>query len=310
MSRAWVMFWVVAVIWGSSFILIRVGVEVMSAAQVVFIRCAVAAVGLNAVLLLRGKRLPLDMGIWRKLIIVGVFNATVPYMLISLSEQRIPSNVASVLQSTTALFAMILAHLFIADDRITWRKAAGIGLGFVGVLLLASRPSEAATQQASILGIIGMLLGSLSYSATTVYTRRSLGSTVEPLVIAAGSFIVAAICGALFLVLEPALGGQAGTPLAQVPSDALLAVLGLGFFNTFIAYLFFYYLIQTLGASRTTMVTYVVPAIGLLLGSVILGESLDAVLLFGALLIFAGIAVANLRVGHWVQRLRPASRAV
>jgi drug/metabolite transporter (DMT)-like permease len=302
-SRAWAMFWLVALIWGSSFLLIRVGVGEMSPAQVVFIRCTIAAIGLNAVLLLRRKRYPTDLTIWRNMLIIGVINASLPYLLLSLGEQNVPSNVASVLQSTTALFGMIIAHFAITDERVTWGKAIGIGLGFVGMLVLASRSQTEG--EASLIGALCIVGASFSYACGAVFSRRVTRGKVEPLVIAATSFIFASVSALIYLGLEPLLGGRSAVPLADLSQNVIVAVFTLGVVNTFIAYLFFYYIIQELGAARATMVTYVVPVIGLILGWLVLGERIDATLILGAVLIFAGIGITNLSMPRLMAWLRP-----
>lgn len=302
-SRAWAMFWLVALIWGSSFLLIRVGVGEMSPSQVVFIRCVIAAIGLNAVLLLRGKHYPTDAAIWRNMVIIGVVNASLPYLLLSIGEQSVQSNVASVLQATTALFTMFIAHFTISDERMTWGKAIGIVLGFSGMIVLASRSQSEG--EGSILGALCIVGASLSYSCGAVYSRVVTRGKVEPIVIAATSFIFSAISAFIFMQLEPLLGGRAAVPLVDLSQNVLFSVLGLGFFNTFIAYMFFYYIIQELGAAKATMVTYVVPVVGLVLGWLVLGEYIDALLIVGAALIFAGIAMANLSAPRLMAWLRP-----
>lgn len=307
------MFWLVAVIWGSSFLLIRVGVGEMSPSQVVLIRCVIAAVGLNIVLFLRGMRLPSDMKGWRDMILLGIGNAAIPYLLIGIGEQQVPSNVTSVLQSTTALFTMPIAHFVMTDERMTLPKIIGIVLGFVGVTVLAST-SATPGEDISIPHVLSILGGALSYAIFSIFSRvvtarrRAQGlPKIEPLAIAASTFIPASVFALVAMFVEPLLGGRAATPLSAVSSDSLIAVVVLGFVNTFIAYMFFYYVLQELGASRATTVTYVVPVVGLILGWLVLNEHIDAMLLVGAALIFAGIAITNMnfeRLWAWV-RPRP-----
>jgi drug/metabolite transporter (DMT)-like permease len=313
MSRAWAMFWLVGLIWGSSFLLIRVGVGEMSPSQVVLIRCAIAAIGLNAVLFLRGMRLPSDWSGWRDMIILGIGNAAVPYLLIGMGEQQVPSNVTSVLQSTTALFTMPIAHFVMTDERMTLPKIAGVVLGFVGVLILAST-SATPGEAISVPHVLSILGGALSYAVFSIFSRRVTARRreaglpkIEPLAIAASTFIPASFFALVAMFVEPVLGGRAATPLGAVSSDGLIAVIILGFVNTFIAYMFFYYVLQELGASRATTVTYVVPVVGLILGWLVLNEHIDALILVGAALIFAGIAITNIsfdRLWTWV-RPRP-----
>jgi drug/metabolite transporter (DMT)-like permease len=138
-------------------------------------------------------------------------------------------------------------------------------------------------------------VASLFYATFTVYSRRMLRHE-EPVTIAAGAITTCALIAGVLVLVSPALGGPASAPLSALRPDVLASVLVLGFANTFLAYLIFYELIPKIGAARTSMVTYVVPPVGLLLGAIFLNEQIDARLLVGAALIFAGIAVVNIRL--------------
>src|SRR3954465_3145932 len=120
-KQAWGGFWLLALIWGSSFLFIRIGVEQLSTFQLVFIRTGIAAVGLNIVVYLRGKRLPTDRAGVRDVVILGVVNTVIPFALITWGEKSIESGLAAVLQATAALFTMIVAHVVFADERISRR---------------------------------------------------------------------------------------------------------------------------------------------------------------------------------------------
>jgi drug/metabolite transporter (DMT)-like permease len=145
---------------------------------------------------------------------------------------------------------------------------------------------------------------SFSYASTTAFSRRATQGKTEPIVIAASTFLVAAAVGLVVMLLEPLLGGRAAAPLAGISSGGVFAVLMLGFLNTFVAYLFYYYIVHELGASRATMVTYVVPLIGLILGTLVRHEAIDAILIVGAILIVVGIAVANLNLRGLMRSMR------
>ncbi len=137
--RKWAGFWALGLIWGSSFLLIRVGVEELSPFQVVFIRTGIAALGLNVLLFLRGKHLPFNFRALVPLIIIGIGNTTIPFSLITWGETNITSGLAAMLQSTASLFTLVLAHFFFADERISLQKIVGLSVGFLGVIVLASR---------------------------------------------------------------------------------------------------------------------------------------------------------------------------
>lgn len=306
---AWAAFWILGFIWGSSFLLIRIGVEEVPATQLVFIRCLIAAIGLNIVRHLRRRPLPTDWPTVRAFILIGMGNAAVPYTFISLGEQTIDSGMAAVLQATASLFTLVIAHFAFTDERITGRKIAGLVIGFAGVVVLSSKSLEAGQiDTPMLLGQLAIVCASIFYATFTVYSRRVIQRQIEPIVIAAGTFIPATAWAALFMVLEPLLGGRAAISPASLDTDLLLVVFGLGFVNTFIAYLFFYYIVRELGAFRASMVTYIVPPVGLILGGIVLNEIITATMLAGAGLIFTGIAIINVSPGEIMQWQRLRAR--
>ncbi len=291
-------------LWGSSFLLIRIGVDEISATQLVFIRTGIAAIGLNIVRTLRGKSLPSDWRTLRALLIIGVGNTAIPFTLISLGEQYITSGMASVLQATASLFSLVIAHLAFADERITRHKVAGLIVGFGGVVMLSSSGFDGGEIDVKfILGQLAVVIASLFYAGFTTYSRKVIKRNVEPVVVSSTAFISAATCAGVFMLLEPLLGGRAFVAPADIPTDTLLAVIQLGFFNTFLAYLLFYFIVWELGAFRATMVTYVVPAVGLFL-SALAGETVTPVMIGGALMIFTGIAIINLRPAELLLRFK------
>ncbi len=295
--RKWVGFWALGLIWGSSFLLIRVGVEELSPFQVVFIRTGIAALGLNVLLLLRGKHLPFNFRALLPLIIIGIGNTTIPFSLITWGETSITSGLAAMLQSTASLFTLVLAHFFFADERISLQKIVGLSVGFIGVIVLASRSmtgSEIDVPQ--LIGSLAIVLASLFYAIFTIYSRKQIQNRYEPIMVSTGAMTFAAISSGILMVIAPLLGGAAATPLNTVSSDVLGAVLLLGFLNTFFAYIIYYWIVRELGAARSSMVTYVVPGVGLTLGAIVLHEMIDWRIILGALLIFCGIAIVNLRL--------------
>lgn len=309
-KQAWLGFWILALIWGSSYLFIRIGVEQLPPLQLVFIRTGIAALGLNLVIAAQGKRLPTDRRGLGALLFLGVVNTVFPFALITWGEQHIESGLASVLQGTTALFALVIAHFTFADERISWQKVIGLLIGFLGVVVLASR-SEGATvsnQSASLhlLGQLAIVGSSLCYAIGGAYSRKAMQNRLEPLVVAAGAMTVAAVITGAMAYLAPVWGGMAPVPLAQLHFNTLGAVLMLGVVNTFVAYLVFYSLIAALGAARTAMITYVLPVVGLLLGAIFLREPVDLRLLVGAVLIIGSIGIVNLQWARWRgRRLAP-----
>jgi drug/metabolite transporter (DMT)-like permease len=311
-KQAWAGFWILAVIWGSSYLFIRIGVEQLPPFQLVFIRTAIAAIGLNAVVYARGKRWPIDRKGLGDLLFLGIVNTVFPFAFITWGETHIESGLASVLQGTAALFTLVIAHFALADERITLRKLAGLLIGFAGVVVLANRStSEQVGGEAPIwhlLGQMAILGSSLCYAIGGVYSRKVMQNRLDPIVVAAGAMTVAAVTTGTIAYVLPQWAGGAPVPLNELEPGVLGAILTLGLFNTFGAYLIYYSVLAVLGAARASMVSYVLPVVGLLLGAAFLGEQLDVRLIFGAALIIASIAMVNLDIPALWNRVRGVSQ--
>jgi drug/metabolite transporter (DMT)-like permease len=326
-TRAWVSFWLLGLIWGSSFLLIRIGVVEFRPVELVFIRTVIAAIGLGLVVYFRRVSFPTRWQTLRTLAVIGVGNVVAPFMLITWGEQTVPSGMAAVLQSTAALFSLVIAHFAFVDERMTPQKVAGLILGFVGVVVLFS--GELTQEGAGAVGLLGhvaIVIASLCYAIFTSMGRKVIQGKVEPIVVAFSSMAVASI-----VTLPPAIFSSARaimlpssvpnlelysryviatqpgfTSLSIISPRVLFAVVLLGVLNTFVAYLFYYFIVRELGAARAAMVTYVIPPVGVTLGALLLQETVGITLLAGAGLIFTGIAIVNLR---WFRRPIPAEQA-
>ncbi|MBI5668072.1 MAG: DMT family transporter [Chloroflexi bacterium] len=303
-QRAWIFFWLLGLIWGSSFLLMRVGVVEMPPAQVTFTRVGIAALGMNLVLLLTRRRYPSD---WRALLalaVIGVGNTALPFTLLAWGEQTVESGVTSVIQAITPMFALVIAHFAFADERMTPLKVTGVLLAFVGIIVLTSRDfQDGNLLGADLSGELAIVLASLCYAIFASYSRRTLQKYhIEPVVVSTVTMTAATVAAIAMMFVLPLFGERPPVSYAALSTDVLLSGLMLGFLNTFIAYLLFYYVIAHLGASRTTMVTYVVPVVAVTLGALVLGEVIDARMLLGSLLILAGIGVVNVRLSSLARR--------
>lgn len=294
---AWAAFWLLGFTWGSSFMLIRIGVQEINPFQLVFIRVGIAAVGLLAICWARGLRIPFEREVLFPLILIGLGNTAIPFLLVSWSETVIESSLASILQSTTSLFALVIAHFAFEDERMSPQRVIGILAGFFGVMILFSGGIERGQLlTSSVLGMLGMVLSSLFYATFTTYSRAVIQRQINPMVVAAVAMSSAAIAMGVATFVSPLLGGPAPVSLFNTSPGVTASVLILGFFNTFLAYAMFYLIINQLGAARTAMVTYVVPFVGLALGVIFLDEPLSWSLIAGAALIVGGIGIVNLPV--------------
>ncbi|MGH2778784.1 MAG: DMT family transporter [Actinomycetota bacterium] len=271
-------------IWGSSFLFIEVALEDLTPLQIVFGRIATGAVFLTALLFARGERLPRGRELYRSLTVMAVVSSVAPFILIAWGQQEVSSSLASILNSTTPLCTALLAAIFIQSERLRPARLAGVILGFAGVGVIVGLDAAGSTA-----GKIAIILASASYAGGFVYARRNLvGLDLSPLAIPATQLLIATAM-ALPLVLVDTLQTPPTLSLGAIGSIGFLGVLGSG-----VAYMLYYRLISDVGATTSSFVTYLIPIFGVTLGAVLLDEELGLNVLVGALLVIAGIALAEL----------------
>lgn len=283
--RYWLAFWALGFIWGSSFLLIKIGVEELAVFQLVAIRVTLASVLFVLFLLATRRYPPRQIADLASIGVVGFFNVALPFSLITAAEQQIDSSLATILNSTVPLFGLVIAHFVLLDEKLTRAKFAGLLTGYVGVMVLASR-GLSDTGNSPLEGQAMMLGAALSYACAIVFMRLRLRH-IDPLVIAGFSLTVGAV-----VVLPLAMLTDGMPNPSELETRTIVAVLTLSIINTVIAYFLFYSLIAAWG-TRSTMVTYTFPPIGISLGAIFLGEVVDARLIIGSILILGGIFVVN-----------------
>lgn len=287
--KNWLMFWGLGLIWGSSFLLIKIGVEDLGPLPLVSVRIGLAAVLMAAFLWLTGCERPRTRREMAALLYVGVMNTAVPFTLITWGEQNIDSGLATVLDATVPLFTLVFAHFALADEQITPQKMAGFLTSFIGVVLLASRDAESSSPN-SLSGQAAVLVASACYASSAVVIRRYL-RRVNPFVTAGGSLLI----GAVIVITVTLVTVHPLPDVSRLSIRAVLAVLTLAVLNTVVAYFLFYHLIDIWGATRTTLVTYIMPPVGVTLGAIFLDETVDEKIVIGTVLILGGIVVVNWR---------------
>lgn len=305
----WLAFIGLSAIWGSSFYFIKVGLEHgLGPLTLVTWRVWIAVATLLIVFRLTGGRLPSDRRVRVRLAVLAVINIVIPFGLITWGELWIPSAVASILNGLAPLFTIVLAGLVLHDEPITVNRLVGLVVGFGGAFLLLSRNLDAGAAADGTMLLVGELavaLAAVSYAAAGVFIRRKLsgpavpdeeGGTrpLRPVEIGLGqTAIAAATLLPIVFVTEAAPRGAFFPP----DPDAWIAVLWLGVLGSAMAYLLFFRIIASWGATRTSLVTYLLPVVGILLGVIVLGEQIDLRILVGTVLIVGGIALVNSRIG-------------
>jgi drug/metabolite transporter (DMT)-like permease len=216
-------------------------------------------------------------------------NIAIPFWLIGWAEQHIDSGLAGVLQSTAPFFTLVIAASFVHDEHINRGRVAGIALGFLGILVLSvDNIADLGTALGAerLLGELAVVGASLCYAIGNTYARRTLRSA-RPLVLSVGQVGWAVVLvGALAIVVD------GGVTLPAVP-EAAFSVVWLGAVGTGFAYLVFFRLLTGWGPTRASLVAYLLPVVAVILGVVVLGETVDALFLGGAALIVAGVWVVN-----------------
>ncbi len=213
---------------------------------------------------------------------VAVIGNVVPFGLIAWGEENIDSGIAGVLNSTMPIFTVILAAIFLAEEKITPVRLGGIALGFVGVLALTGDDIVNVTDS-SVLGQLAVIGAAFCYGIGAVYTRSLLGSN-DPVTLAALQIPLGLVLTVpLVFLLE-------GSPGYGMSAESVLSLLGLGVLGTGFAYILFYWLIDNIGSVRSSLVTYVVPVVALMLGWLVLDEGVGLNVIVGAALIIGGVA--------------------
>lgn len=289
-TKDWLRFGVLGLIWGTSFLWIKIAVTEISPFVLVAFRTLFGALGLLLIMWSQ-KTFPKSWKEFRPWLsvfaVVGLINVALPFVLISWSEQYISSGIAAILDSAVPLFSMLIAPLVLRDDPMTLPKTIGLVVGFVGVLVLFS-PDLALGINQSLIGEIGMLLATLSYAIGSIYVRlkaRGLAPQLQ-------AFLQLGMATVMVWLFT----GVAERPivLPHLPIT-WLALLWLGLLGSCVAYILFFSLMNTIGPTRTTMVTYIPPLVGVLLGAIFLGEQLNWQAILGGVLILSGIAVVNMK---------------
>lgn len=280
-----------ALMWGSSYLFIKIGVETLPPLSLVLLRVLVGLSILLVVVAVTRTPLPRDARTIGHLAVLGAVNIAIPFWLIGWAEQHISSGLTGILQSTAPFFTLVIAASFIHDERITPGRLAGIGLGFLGILVLSAdniADFGSALGMERLVAELAVVGSSLAYSIGNTYARRNLRET-RPLILSTGQVGWAVvIVGVLALIVD------GGVTLPTVP-EAALSVLWLGAIGTGFAYLVFFRILTGWGPTRASMVAYLLPVVAVILGIVVLGESVDAFFLVGATLIVSGVWVVNRR---------------
>lgn len=283
-ARQWIEFLALTLIWGASFLWIKIAVREVGPFTIVTIRLLMAMAAILPVLIRRRVSFPRSARMWRHIVVQGLISTAIPWILITWAEKHIESALATVLNGTVPLFTIVIAHLWLSDDRMTRRRVAGLLVGFVGVLVLVAGDLRwTGGGRAILFGQLAMLVSSFFYAASNVYARVHFRN-VPPVFQAFYTMLAA---DAVMWIVTPVVEAPFTLPALPITWFAIawLGVLGAG-----VSYLIFYHLLHEIGPTRVATVTYTIPVVGVTLGVVFLDEALTWQLVLGTLLIVSGVS--------------------
>jgi drug/metabolite transporter (DMT)-like permease len=294
-AAEWVLLVVLSLLWGGSFFFAKIAVGEVPPLTLALARVALAAAALGTLIAVQRPALPWRR-LWWALAGMGFLNNVVPFTLFFWAQTRIPSGLAAILNATTPLFTVALAHRLTRDERMTGNRLAGVAIGFVGVAVMVG-PDALAGSAAALLPAVACLLAAFSYAVAGVFGRRFAGLPASA--VAAGQ-----LAGAAVLLLPLALTVDRPWTLVSPSPVALGATLALALFSTALAYVLYFRILAASGATNLLLVTFLIPVSALVLGIGILGERLAPFHLVGMALIGAGLAAIDGRALTLLARRR------
>ena len=274
-----------ALIWGSSFLWIKLADRGFAPVEVTFARLALGSAALFPVVAARREALPRSAALWARIALAALFANAIPYLLFAVAEQSVDSSTAGIINATTPLWTVTLAVAVRHQKSVTARQCAGLVAGFAGTLLIFS-PWHSASSVASA-GGLECLAASISYAISFVYMDKFLARRgISPITLSACQLLVAAVLLAVALPLS-----GAGAP--QVSAASLTSLVILGVLGTGVAYVLNYQIITSEGATVAATVTYLLPVVAIVLGVLVLGETVTITVLAGIALVLGGVALTR-----------------
>ncbi|MBA2720197.1 MAG: DMT family transporter [Chloroflexi bacterium] len=300
----WLIFLALGFFWGSSYLFIKIGVDHgLEPFTLITFRLLIGLTLLATVVAVAREPLPREPRMYGHLFVMGVVNIAIPFSLITFAEQTVDSSLASVINSAVPLFVIVIAALFLKGETVTVNRLAGLAVGFVGVALLVG-VDIADLSSANAVGELALLGATVSYAIGNVYAKAHVHG-LRPMIPAVFQvFFGLLVTGALAFLFENPLA------VAWVP-ESLFSVVWLGLLGSGLAYLAYFRILQRWGATRTSMVAYLLPVFGIGLGALVLREPITISTLLGTILVIGGIALVNARWGNrpLISRGTPAAEA-
>lgn len=287
----WLLLLVLGFMWGTSYVFIKIGVQTLPTFTLIASRLAIGLTVLATVLFAAREPLPRSPRVYGHLLVMAIVNIVLPFALITTAEVSVDSALAAILNGAVPLFVIVFAAFFLHDEPITVNRLVGLVVGYAGVIILVSRSLGSGVSQSSVEGELALIASTALYGAGAVYSRRNVRG-LRPMVPAFfqvffAFIIVTIIAFAFERPLEVSWNASA------IGSVVWLGILGSG-----LAYLLNFRLLARMGATRTSLVAYLLPVVGIISGALVLDEKVDARVILGTALVIGGVALVNSRFGE------------
>ncbi len=298
----WLTLIVLSVLWGGSFFFSAVQLATLPPLTIVLARVGLAALIMNALVKALGKKMPGTWFAWRAFFGMGLLNNAIPFCLVVWGQSHIASGLAAILNATTPISTVIVAHFFTRDEKITSNRLLGVTIGFLGVVILIG-PDSLMGMGTNIWAQVAVLAAAVSYAFAGVYGRRFKSMGIDPIMTATGQVTASAI---LLFPIAILVDRPWTLPIPPVP--VWEAIIGSAVLSTALGYVLYFHILATAGATNLLLVTFLIPVSAILMGTFGLGEHLDPRHFAGLAFIGAGLAAIDGRLLTQLRRLGNAKR--
>ncbi len=284
--REWIMLIALSAIWGGSYFFVGIAVEEILPLTIVALRVGLAAATLWVITLVMGYKPPKSANIWIAFLGMGVLNNIIPFVLIVWGQTQITSGLASIFNAATPLFTVIVAGALLPDERATPMKLIGVAIGFTGVFIMIGPPASGQADNTS--AQIAVVAAALSYSFAGVYGRHFKSMGLNPIITAAGQ-----VTASTLIMVPIALAVDGPLDLTSPSINTWASIMGLAILSTAAAYVLYFKILESAGATNLLLVTLLLPVSAILLGSIFLSEVLEAVHFVGMAIIALGLSAID-----------------
>ena len=289
----WALFLLLSILWGASFFFYKLLVT-LGPLTVVLGRMGIAAIAMNLILAVRGQRLP-PLPQWGPFFVMAGLSNVFPFAMFAFSERHIDAGLAAILNATTPIFTVIVAHFWTHNEKLAWNKALGVLCGVAGVAILMGPSARAGFGSGNLWGQLACIAASIAYGFAGVYGRRFSGMALPTLV-------TAEFTAATILTLPLALIFEQPWTLPMPGLSVWSALIGIALASTVLAYLIYFHILAKAGATNISLVTLLVPVSAVFLGVAFLGEKPTAGTYTGMFVIGLGLAAIDGRPLAWFRR--------